>query len=83
MFPITLGGSAILWFRSLAPRRIDSFSKLRKSFLRHFKGASLPKKTIGELRLIKQGDDESLKAFVERYHNVVLEVGGGMSLLRL
>ena len=80
VFPLTLSGSAILWFRSLAPRSIDSFLKLRKSFHRHFKGASLPKKTIWELRLMKQGEDESLKAFVERYHNMVLEVGGYESL---
>ena len=25
---------------------------------------------------MKQGDDEPLKAFIERYHNMVLEVGG-------
>ena len=70
-----MGGFATLWFKSLAPRSIGSFAQLRKSFVRHFKRVCIPKKTIGELRLMKQGDDEPLKAFIERYHNMVLEVG--------
>ena len=56
VFPLTLSGSVILCFRSLAPRSIDSFAKLRKSFLQHFKWACLPRKTIGELRLMKYGE---------------------------
>ena len=46
VFSLTLSEPAILWFRSLTPGSINSFSQLKKSFVRHFKGACVPKKTV-------------------------------------
>jgi hypothetical protein len=68
-FPCTLTGPALRWFFTLPACSIHNFSQLTKEFLKRFKSSSPNLPT--ELTSLKQGDDESLKDFLNRFDEVV------------
>jgi hypothetical protein len=67
-FPCTLTGPALRWFFTLPAFSISYFSQLTKEFLKRFKSSSPNLPT--ELTSLKQGDDESLKDYVNRFDKV-------------
>ena len=73
-FPTTLKGSARQWFSKLAPASIASFAKLSRSFVSHFIGGRRHQKPIAHLISIKQDKDESLRSYLTRFNEEVLQV---------
>ncbi|GKV49232.1 hypothetical protein SLEP1_g55995 [Rubroshorea leprosula] len=74
IFPSTLRGNARTWYYSLPPRSINSYTKLASAFATKFSSRRLIRKTTSELMRVKQRDGESLKNFMSRFNDAVLEV---------
>ena len=73
-FPTTLKGAAREWFNKLPTSSIDNFEQLSGSFVRHFVGGQRPKRTADHLLTIKQGKKETLRSYVTRFTQGMLEV---------
>ncbi|GKV42163.1 hypothetical protein SLEP1_g49600 [Rubroshorea leprosula] len=74
IFPSTLRGNARTWYYSLPPRSINSYTELASAFATKFSSRRLIRKTTSELMRVKQRDGESLKNFMSRFNDAVLEV---------
>ncbi|GKV47270.1 hypothetical protein SLEP1_g54184 [Rubroshorea leprosula] len=74
IFPSTLRGNARTWYYSLPSRSINSYTELASAFATKFSSRRLIRKTTSELMRVKQRDGESLKNFMSRFNDVVLEV---------
>ena len=73
-FSITLKGSALAWFNRLPPSSISSFRKLSIAFVSHFIGARTYRKPSYHLMTIKQGSQESLRSYVQRFNVESLKI---------
>ena len=73
-FPTTLKRAAWEWFNKLPTSSIDTFEQLSGSFVRHFVGEQRPKRTADHLLTIKQGEKETLRSYVTRFTQGMLEV---------
>ena len=73
-FAITLKGSALAWFNNLPPASISSFKELSIAFISHFIGARTYWKPSYHLLTIKQGPQENLKSYVQRFNSESLRV---------
>ena len=67
-FAITLKGPALAWFNRLPPSTISSFKELSIAFVSHFIGAQTYKKPSYHLMTIKQGPQENLRSYVQRFN---------------
>ena len=67
-FAITLKGPALAWFNRLPPSSISSFRELSIAFVSHFIGARTYRKPSYHLLTIKQGSQESLRSYVQRFN---------------
>ena len=67
-FSITLKGPALAWFNRLPPSSISSFRELSIAFVYHFIGARTYRKPSYHLLTIKQGSQESLRSYVQRFN---------------
>ncbi|GKV04527.1 hypothetical protein SLEP1_g16680 [Rubroshorea leprosula] len=74
IFPSTLRGNAQTWYYSLLPRSINSYTELASAFVTKFSSKRLIRKPTSELMRVKQRDGESLKNFMSRFNDAVLEV---------
>ncbi|KAL2251291.1 UNVERIFIED_CONTAM: hypothetical protein Sindi_2251400 [Sesamum indicum] len=74
LFVTTLKGKAQEWFTSLGSGTIDSYEQLIHKFSFHFASKRKAKRTATYLFTIRQRDDETLKNFMGRFDNEVLEV---------
>ncbi|GKV45313.1 hypothetical protein SLEP1_g52418 [Rubroshorea leprosula] len=74
IFPSTLRGNARTWYYSLPPRSINSYTEMASAFATKFSSRRLIRKTTSELMRVKQRDGESLKNFMSRFNDAVLEV---------
>ncbi|GKV15219.1 hypothetical protein SLEP1_g26021 [Rubroshorea leprosula] len=74
IFPFTLRGNARTWYYSLPPRSISSYTELASAFAIKFSSRRLIRKTISELMGVRQRDGESLKNFMSKFNDAVLEV---------
>ncbi|GKV27839.1 hypothetical protein SLEP1_g36962 [Rubroshorea leprosula] len=74
IFPSTLRGNARTWYYSLPPRSISSYTELASAFATKFSSRRLIRKTTSELMRVRQRDGESLKNFMSRFNDAVLEV---------
>ncbi|GKV12353.1 hypothetical protein SLEP1_g23508 [Rubroshorea leprosula] len=74
IFPSTLRGNARTWYYSLPPRLISSYTDMASAFATKFSSRRLIRKTTSELMRVKQRDGESLKNYMSRFNDVVLEV---------
>ncbi|GFS34603.1 hypothetical protein Acr_00g0034770 [Actinidia rufa] len=70
----TKKGSARSWFRKLSPRTIDSFGDLSRLFVANFMSYRVRQKKASHLFTIYQKETESLKEYVKRFNQAVLEV---------
>ena len=68
-FAITLKGSALAWFNRLPPASISSFKELSVAFVSHFIGAQTYRKPSYHLLTIKQGPQENLRSYVQRFNS--------------
>ncbi|GKV52547.1 hypothetical protein SLEP1_g59124 [Rubroshorea leprosula] len=74
IFPSTLQGNARTWYYSLPPRSISSYTEMASAFATKFSSRKLIRKTTSELMRVKQRDGESLKNYMSRFNDAILEV---------
>ncbi|GFS38726.1 hypothetical protein Acr_00g0059080 [Actinidia rufa] len=73
-FSATLKGPARSWFRKLSPGTVDSFGELSRLFVANFMSCRNRQKNASHLFTIHQKETESLKDFVKRFNQAVLDV---------
>ena len=73
-FAITLKGPALAWFNRLPLSSISSFRELSIAFVSHFIGARTYRKPSYHLLTIKQGLQENLRSYVQRFNAESLKV---------
>ena len=73
-FAINLNGPALAWFNRLPPSSISSFRELSIAFVSHFIGAWTYRKSSYHMLTIKQGSQESLRSYVQRFNFESLKV---------
>ena len=73
-FATTLKGPALAWFNRIPPSSISSFKELSIAFVSHFIGARTYRKPSYHLLTIKQGSQESLKSYVQRFNAESLKI---------
>ena len=73
-FATTLKGLAMAWFNRIPPSTISSFRELSIAFVSHFIGARTYRKPSYHLLTIKQGSQESLKSYVQRFNAESLKI---------
>ena len=73
-FAITLKGSAFTWFNKLLPASVSSFKELSITFMSHFIGARMYRKPSYHLLTVKQGPQENLRSYVQRFNSESLRV---------
>ncbi|XP_015954602.1 uncharacterized protein LOC107478960 [Arachis duranensis] len=73
-FPTTLTKTVIKWFDSLPQRSITSFDNLAKKFLARFSIQKDKAKHAPSLVGIKQGDQKSLRSYMERFNKACLNI---------
>ena len=73
-FATTLKGLALAWFNRLPPSSIPSLRDLSIAFVSHFIGARTYRKPSYHLLTVKQGTQESLKSYVQRFNAESLKV---------
>ena len=74
VFPASLQGQALSWFHRLPPNSVDSFKDLSEAFVGQYLCSARHKQNISTLQNIKMQDNESLREFVKRFGQVVLQV---------
>ncbi|GFY81001.1 hypothetical protein Acr_01g0008100 [Actinidia rufa] len=73
-FSATLKGPARSWFRKLSPGTIDSFGELSRLFVANFMSCKNRQKNASHLFTVHQKESKSLKDFVKRFNQAILEV---------
>ena len=73
-FATTLKGPALAWFNRIPPSSISSFKELSIAFVSHFIGAKTYRKPTYHLLTVKQGSQESLKSYVQRFNAESLKI---------
>ena len=73
-FAITLKGSALSWFNRLLPTSISSFRELSIAFISHLISAQTYRKSSYHLLAVKQGPQENLRSYVQRFNSESLKV---------
>ena len=73
-FATTLKGPAMAWFNRISPSTISSFRELFIAFVSHFIGARTYRKPSYHLLTIKQGTQENLKSYVQRFNAESLKI---------
>nr|CAN80938.1 hypothetical protein VITISV_035835 [Vitis vinifera] len=74
VFPASLQGQTLSWFHRLPPNSIDNFRDLSEAFVGQYLCSSRHKQNINTLQNIKMQDNESLREFVKRFGQAVLQV---------
>ena len=69
-----LKGVARVWFSKLASPLIANFEQLNDSFVLHFSCGQRHKRPTSHLLMIKQQEEETLRAYVKRFNRTILEV---------
>ena len=73
-FAITLKGPALAWFNRLPLSSISSFRELSIAFVSHFIGTRTYRKPSYHLLTIKQGSQENLRSYVQRFNVESLDI---------
>ncbi|RVW59017.1 Retrovirus-related Pol polyprotein from transposon 17.6 [Vitis vinifera] len=74
VFPASLQGQALSWFHRLPPDSVDNFRDLAEAFVGQYLWSARHKQNINTLQNIKMRDNESLREFVKRFGQAVLQV---------
>ncbi|XP_047152768.1 uncharacterized protein LOC124824381 [Vigna umbellata] len=73
-FSLSLEDEALEWFNTLPPNSIENFAGLKQPFIKQFAASSTQDLTVFELMTLKQGKDETLRTFMDRYQKTVRRV---------
>ncbi|XP_047172803.1 uncharacterized protein LOC124840735 [Vigna umbellata] len=73
-FSLSMEDEALEWFNALPPNSIDNFAGLKQLFVKQFAASSAQDLTVFELMTLKQGKDETLRTFMDRYQKTVRRV---------
>ena len=73
-FSIILKGSALAWFNRLPPALVSSFKELSIAFVSHFIEARTYRKPSYHPLTIKQGPQENLRSYVQKFNSESLRV---------
>ncbi|XP_057473957.1 uncharacterized protein LOC130762285 [Actinidia eriantha] len=73
-FSTTLTGLTRSWYRKLSLGTIDSFDELSKLFVANFMSYRVRQKNASHLFTVHQKETKSLKDYVKRFNQAVLEV---------
>ena len=73
-FAITFKSLALAWFNRLLPTSVSSFKELSIAFVSHFIRARTYRKPSYHLLTIKQGPQENLRSYVQRFNSESLRV---------
>nr|CAN79252.1 hypothetical protein VITISV_038224 [Vitis vinifera] len=74
VFPASLQGQTLLWFHCLPPNSVGNFRDLSEAFVGQYLCSARHKQNISTLQNIKMQDNESLREFVKRFGQAVLQV---------
>ncbi|RVX18077.1 Retrovirus-related Pol polyprotein from transposon 17.6 [Vitis vinifera] len=74
VFPASLQGQALSWFHRLPPNSVGNFRDLSEAFVGQYLCSAQHKQNISTLQNIKMQDNESLREFVKRFGQAVLQV---------
>ncbi|KAH9672846.1 putative LRR receptor-like serine/threonine-protein kinase [Citrus sinensis] len=75
VFPLSLEGRAREWYRKLPRGNIKTFEQMCQEFAEQFSGVMAPEDDMMELKSMKQGEQETLREFIKRFHRAVLDLG--------
>ncbi|XP_014503171.1 uncharacterized protein LOC106763501 [Vigna radiata var. radiata] len=75
IFPV-LRGEALEWYYTLPPNSVDSFRTLTSMFKKQYSTNRYEEVTAAELVNLRQGKDETLKAFMYRYNHAARRIKG-------
>ncbi len=76
LFPLTLSKIALAWFQGLKPNSIGSWSELSRKFSYHFTTSRPQPKSEATLAAIRQGENESLRKYIESFTQEAMLAGG-------
>ncbi|XP_034708879.1 uncharacterized protein LOC117931916 [Vitis riparia] len=74
VFPANLQGQALSWFHRLPTNSIDNFRDLSEVFVGQYLCSARHKQNISTLQNIKMQENETLREFVKRFGQAVLQV---------
>ncbi|XP_059591094.1 uncharacterized protein LOC132253328 [Vitis vinifera] len=74
VFPASLQGQALLWFHRLPANSIDNLRDLSEVFVGQYLCSAKHKQNISTLQNIKMQENESLREFVKRFGQAILQV---------
>ncbi|RVW61600.1 hypothetical protein CK203_065402 [Vitis vinifera] len=74
VFPASLQGQALSWFHRLPSNSVGDFKDLSEAFVGQYLCSARHKQNISTLQNIKMQDNESLREFVKRFGQAVLQV---------
>ena len=74
VFPATLTNTAQRWFHRLLKNSISTFEELIEQFRTRFITNISPKKSINDLRLCKQDDNETLRSYLDRFNKIAMQI---------
>ncbi|RVW62167.1 hypothetical protein CK203_062585 [Vitis vinifera] len=74
VFPASLQGQALSWFHRLPPNSVGNFRDLLEAFVGQYLCSARHKQNINTLQNIKMQDNESLREFVKRFGQAILQV---------
>ena len=74
VFPASLQGQALSWFHRLPANSIDNFRDLFEVFVGQYLCSARHKQNISTLQNIKMQENETLREFVKRFGQAVLQV---------
>nr|CAN68845.1 hypothetical protein VITISV_032037 [Vitis vinifera] len=74
VFPASLQGQALSWFHRLPPNSVNNFRDLSEAFVGQYLCSARHKQNISTLQNIKMRDNESLREFVKRFGQAVLQI---------
>ncbi|XP_020206217.1 uncharacterized protein LOC109791341 [Cajanus cajan] len=74
VFPTSLKGAALAWYTQLLARSIDNFDTLGRRFTTQYATSRPQHVTSAALASLKQGDDEPLRAFMERFASISVKI---------
>nr|CAN79633.1 hypothetical protein VITISV_038059 [Vitis vinifera] len=74
VFPASLQGQALSWFHRLPPNSVGNFRDLSEAFVGQYLCCARHKQNISTLQNIKMRDNESLREFVKRFGQAVLQI---------
>ena len=74
VFPASLQGQTLSWFHRLPMNSVDNFQDLSEAFVGQYLCSMWHRQNISTLQNIKMQENESLRKFMKRFGQVVLQV---------